>query len=100
KELCRYILHIEAVHIFDLKQNKEVDFVGKEVLTKQMKEGTNRKLIGLELKDKGIARMEHEVLNEAGEKIGYVTTGTKSPTLNKAIAFALLETPYTEEGQS
>lgn len=100
QELSVDISPIEAGLSFAVKPNKEVDFVGKEVLTKQMKEGTNRKLIGLELKDKGIARTDHEVLNEAGEKIGYVTTGTKSPTLNKAIAFALLETPYTEEGQS
>src|SRR5699024_12588346 len=69
QELSVDISPIEAGLSFAVKPNKEVDFVGKEVLTKQMKEGTNRKLIGLELKDKGIARTEHEVLNEAGEKI-------------------------------
>lgn len=100
QELSEDISPIEAGLSFAVKPNKETDFIGKEVLAQQMEAGTDRKLAGLALQDKGIARTDHEVLNEAGEKIGYVTTGTKSPTLNKAIAFALLDKSYTEKNQT
>jgi aminomethyltransferase len=62
-------------------------FVGREVLLKQKDEGIRRKLVGLELLEPGIARNEH-VLFKNGRSIGRVTSGTKSPTLGKAIALA------------
>jgi aminomethyltransferase len=62
-------------------------FVGREVLLKQKEEGIRRKLVGLELLEPGIARSEY-VLFKNGRSIGRVTSGTKSPTLGKAIALA------------
>ena len=65
-------------------------FVGREVLLKQKQEGTRRKLVGLEVLDPGIARSEY-ALSKNGRSVGRVTSGTKSPTLGKAIALAYLD---------
>jgi aminomethyltransferase len=62
-------------------------FVGREVLLKQKAAGIRRKLVGLELLDPGIARAEYALFKD-GKPIGRVTSGTKSPTLAKAIALA------------
>ena len=62
-------------------------FVGREVLMQQKKEGIRRRLVGLELLDSGIARSGYS-LSRNGTAIGRVTSGTKSPTLGKAIALA------------
>jgi aminomethyltransferase len=62
-------------------------FVGREILLKQKQDGIRRKLVGLELLDPGIARSEY-ALSRNGTSIGRVTSGTKSPTLGKAIALA------------
>ncbi len=60
-------------------------FTAKEILQKQKEEGIKRKLVGFEMIDRGIPRHNHEIYNAAGMQIGYVTSGTQSPSLNKAI---------------
>ena len=62
-------------------------FVGRDVLLKQKEEGIRRKLVGMELLEPGIARAEYALFKD-GKPIGRVTSGTKSPTLAKAIALA------------
>ncbi|MCA0982771.1 glycine cleavage system aminomethyltransferase GcvT [Halobacillus yeomjeoni] len=97
QELSKDITPIEAGLNFAVKVNKEEDFIGKEVLKKQKEEGPERKLVGIEMLDKGIPRTHYEVLD--GEKvIGFVTTGTQSPSLGKNVGLALLDEPYTKEG--
>ncbi|MGQ9855124.1 MAG: glycine cleavage system aminomethyltransferase GcvT [Fervidobacterium sp.] len=66
------------------------DFYGKEALLKQKEEGLKRRLRGLTLDTKLVPRHNMEVYKD-GNKIGYVTSGTFSPTLNKPIAFALID---------
>ena len=61
-------------------------FTNSQNLKKQKKEGTKRKLVGIELIDKGIARKDYIIVDENEIEIGIVTSGTMSPTLNKAIA--------------
>ncbi len=73
------------------KLSKEA-FTAKDFLKKQKEEGVKRKLVGFEMKDKGIPRHGHEICDEQGNKIGYVTSGTQSPTLNKAIGMGYVET--------
>ena len=65
------------------KFNKE--FTAKKILEKQKAEGVERKLIGFEMTDKGISRHGYDINDDAGNKIGYVTSGTQSPSLQKAI---------------
>jgi len=97
QELSKDISPLETGLGFVVKVNKEEDFFGKEALTAQKENGVPRKLIGVEMIDKGIPRTGYKVfLGE--EQIGEVTTGTQSPTLKKNIGFALLNREHTVEG--
>jgi aminomethyltransferase len=62
------------------------DFVDAKLLKEQKEVGATRKLVGLELIDKGIARKDYPIVDADGNEIGIVTSGTMSPTLNVAIA--------------
>ena len=61
------------------------DFTSKEIFAKQKAEGAERKLVGFEMIEKGIPRHGYEIKDYTGATIGHVTSGTQSPTLNKAI---------------
>ncbi len=69
------------------------DFTAKEILQQQKEKGVERKLVGFELLDRGIPRHGYDICNETGEKIGYVTSGTQAPSLNKAIGMGYVSTP-------
>jgi aminomethyltransferase len=71
---------------------KKNSFWGREALAAEREQGPRRRLEGLEALDRGIPRPGMAVLNEDGEAIGQVTSGTFSPTLKKGIALALLDT--------
>lgn len=97
QELSKDISPLEAGLGFVVKLNKEEDFLGKEALASQKANGVPRKLVGVEMIDKGIPRTGYKVfLGE--EEIGEVTTGTQSPTLKKNIGFALLKSEHTTQG--
>jgi aminomethyltransferase len=61
------------------------EFTAKNILEKQKSEGLKSKLVGFEMIDKGIPRHNYEIKDGWGKKIGYVTSGTQSPSLQKAI---------------
>ena len=65
----------------------ERDFIGRAEITKQKEQGAKRKLIGLVLEGKGVIRNHQKVMLD-GNEVGEVTSGSFSPTLNQAIAFA------------
>lgn len=97
QELSKDITPIEAGLGFAVKVNKEVDFIGKSVLKAQVEIGAERKLVGIEMIDKGIPRHDYKVY--VGEdEIGFVTTGTQSPTLNKNVGLALIKSEFAVEG--
>lgn len=91
-ELSESINPIEAGLGMFVKLDKD-DFIGKQAL-RTYKENPKRKLVGFELLDKGVPRHGYTVENEQDEEIGYVTTGYKSPTLNKNIGFALIDASF------
>lgn len=64
-------------------------FIGRESLLDQKRRGVTRKLVGLEMLERGIARQGHTVVSE-GAPVGRVTSGTLSPSLDKAIALAFV----------
>ena len=97
QELTKDITPMEAGIGFAVKTNKEAEFNGKAVLMKQKEQGTSRKLVGIELLEKGIPRHGYEVFS-GEEIIGVVTTGTQSPTLKKNIGLALLKSEFTQLG--
>lgn len=74
------------------------DFTSRAIFEKQKNEGTSRKLVGLEMVDKGIPRHGYTLQNEAGQEIGVITSGTQSPTLGKAIGLAYVATAHAAEG--
>ncbi len=71
------------------------DFVAKEILQKQKEEGIKRKLVGFEMVDKGIPRHHYEICDADGKQIGYVTSGTQSPSLGKAIGLGYVEMEHS-----
>lgn len=97
QEISQDITPLEAGIGFAVKVNKEADFIGKDVLLTQKEDGLTRKLVGIEMIDRGIPRHSYPVYKDE-EKIGEVTTGTQSPTLKKNIGLALLKTEYTLVG--
>ena len=97
QELSPEITPLEAGIGFAVKLNKEADFIGKEALKKQKENGVPRKLVGIEMIDRGIPRHGYPVF-VGEEQIGVVTTGTQSPTLNKNIGLALLKAEHAVIG--
>lgn len=96
-EMDDVITPLEAGFKYFVKLDKKSDYIGKDALNKQWSEGLKRKLAGIELIDRGIAREGYEVYKD-GEKIGHITTGYKSPTLGKVIGNALIKTEFTALG--
>ncbi len=97
-ELSDSINPLEAALKWTVKFDKD-EFIGKEhVLALKGKGKLQRKLVGIELIDKGIPRHGAVLKNGAGEEIGFVTSGTKSPSLNKPIALAMLNKGYFKLG--
>ena len=72
-------------------------FMGKDALLAQKARGVESKLVGLVLQDRGILRPGQRVLTDAGE--GVTTSGSFSPTLQKAIAFARIPKDATQSCQ-
>ncbi|GCD77211.1 aminomethyltransferase [Thermaurantimonas aggregans] len=60
-------------------------FTASDIVKKVKEEGPKRKLVGFEMIDRGIPRHDYPILNDQGAVIGKVTSGTQSPSLNKAI---------------
>ncbi|WP_420600971.1 glycine cleavage system aminomethyltransferase GcvT [Flagellimonas sp.] len=61
------------------------DFVNSEALAKQKEEGAKRKLVAFQLEERGIPRKDYAILDNDGNEIGVVTSGTMSPSLSKGI---------------
>ncbi len=75
------------------------DFIGRSVLEQQTQSGVQRRLIGLQMQGRNIARHGYHVFYD-GQPIGEVTSGTQSPTLGTAIALAYVPTAFSKPGQA
>jgi len=73
------------------------DFIGREALLRRRQDPSLPQRIGLELEGRRIAR-EGAVVLKDGEPVGRVTSGTFSPTLNKAIAMAYIKPAHAQAG--
>ena len=74
------------------------DFTSRATFEKQKAEGLTRKLVGFEMVEKGIPRHHYKIQNAVGEEIGFVTSGTQSPSLNKAIGMGYVRKDMAAEG--
>jgi aminomethyltransferase len=73
------------------------DFLGREILLKQKEQGVQRKLVGMELLEPGIARGGYRLFKD-GINTGHVTSGTKSPSLDKSIALGYVGVEHAATG--
>jgi len=87
---------IEAGLSWVVKLDKP-NFIAKDVLEKVKEEKPSRRLVCLEVKDKGIPR-PHDVILAEGEDVGNVTSGTFSPSLKKGIALGYVKKGHTKSG--
>lgn len=78
------------------KFNKE--FTNSAALQQQKQEGVKRKLVGFEMIDRGIPRHDYEIIDANGNSIGKVTSGTQSPSLQKAIGMGYVNNDFAKEG--
>jgi aminomethyltransferase len=94
---------LEAGLGWTVKLKSGGDFIGREALVAQKRAGIARKLVCLEMRSRGIARHGHTLhlvkageSGSLGETIGTVTSGTKSPTLGKAIALGYVPKEHSK----
>jgi aminomethyltransferase len=77
---------------------EKMDFIGRGALEEAKARGVKRKLVGLEMIERGIARDGYKVLDDSGKEIGYVTSGSYAPFLKKNIALAYVPVELAEIG--
>ena len=81
------------------KMDKGVDFVGREALLEvQNSGGPTKRLVGLEMVERGIGRDGYPVFSLQGERIGEITSGSPAPFLKKNIALAYVPMSFIEAG--
>jgi aminomethyltransferase len=85
----RWLVHLDS----------KGDFIGRSVLEQQKTSGLQRRLVGLQMEGRHIARHGYPVISQ-GQVVGEITSGTLSPTLEKAIALAYVPTALSKLGQT
>ena len=86
----------EAMLGWVIKPNAK-DFIGKDKIVGAKNAGLKRKLIGFKMLERGIPRQGYEIKTADGQKIGAVTSGTHSPTLDEPVGIAYVDTGYAAE---
>jgi len=71
-------------------KDKDTDYLGKDVLLRQKREGGRKRLVGFQMIDRGVPR-EGYALYRDGHRAGYVTSGMKAPTLDAFLGMGYLE---------
>lgn len=74
------------------------EFTNSTALQQQKQEGIKQKLVGFEMIDRGIPRHDYEIVDADGNNIGRVTSGTQSPSLQKAIGMGYVKNEFAKEG--
>lgn len=77
---------------------KAKDFIGREAIVKVLERGPSQALVGLKMLDRGIPRQGYPVLDSKGEKIGVITSGTHSPSLDEPIGIAYVDNAFANPG--
>lgn len=95
-EISEEISPIEGGLSIFVKFDKE-NFLGKDALLNSKSQEKQRKLVAFEMQGKGMVRCGYEILDD-DKVIGFVTTGLKSPTLDKFIGMAIVDSNYTKIG--
>lgn len=96
-ELSEDVSAIESGLGWVVKTDKG-DFIGREALIAQRENGSPRSLIGFFVTDPGIVREKEKVFSADGREIGITTSGTKTPTINRALGLALVASNEAKVG--
>lgn len=94
-ELSSTISPVEAGLNFAIGFDK-TDFIGKDVLISQKENKPSRRIVGLELLEKGILRHGYQVFSEDA-LVGEITTGYKSPSTDLSVAMAMIDKPFDKK---
>lgn len=95
-EIDDTISPIEAGLGWITKFNDQKNFIDKEYMLQQKAEGLKRKLVGFEMIDRGIPRLDYEVCDAQGNVIGVVRSGTQGPSIQKAVGTAWVKTEFSK----
>jgi aminomethyltransferase len=74
------------------------NFINSDELLQQKKNGTSRRLVGFEMVGKGIPRHDYRIVNQDGEEIGHVTSGTMSPSLGIGVGMGYVKSGFEKPG--
>jgi aminomethyltransferase len=74
------------------------EFTNSDALQAQKAAGVSQKLVGFEMIDRGIPRHDYAIVDSDGNNIGRVTSGTQSPSLQKAIGLGYVKNEFAKEG--
>ncbi len=74
------------------------DFIDRKYMEELKEKGIERQLVGFEMIDRGIPRQHYELVDQNDQKIGEVTSGTMSPSLNKAIGMGYVKPQFAKLG--
>ena len=74
------------------------EFINRKALEQQKESGVERRLVGFELKERGIPRQHYPILDSEGKPIGEVTSGTQSPMLERGIGMGYVHSSFAAEG--
>ena len=88
---------IEAGLAWVVKLDKG-DFVGREAIAKVKAEGPSRKLVGIEMTGRGIARHGYPILDSEGKVVGHCTSGSPAPTVGKNVALGYVPASMADVG--
>ncbi len=91
---------LEAGLSWITKLKSDLPFIGRNMVSAQQQTGVARKLVGFELVQKGIPRHHYPIADANGNPIGTVTSGTFSPSLQKAIGMGYVQTAFAKAGSS
>jgi aminomethyltransferase len=87
---------LETPFTFAVKLDKG-DFIGREALVRHKEEGVSKKLVGIRLKETGIPRQGFKIFKD-NKVVGYITSGTMSPTLKAPIGMGYVRVEYSGTG--
>jgi aminomethyltransferase len=98
-ELTETITPLEAGLGWTIKLDKGVDFIGRDALLAEKAQGLRRKLVGIELTERGVPRASYPIM-QSGETVGELTSGVLAPTLGKPIGMGYISGGETAPGSS
>ncbi|MFK7806654.1 MAG: glycine cleavage system aminomethyltransferase GcvT [Saprospiraceae bacterium] len=79
-----------------ITKTKKGEFNSRDIFVKQREEGVTKKLVAFTVDDRRVPRQGYKILNEAGEEIGVVTSGTQSPSLDIPIGLGYVDVAYAK----